>query len=441
MPDATHTPAPDAGPRDDHANSLDEAPTYAAVGGTVQGSIDYDYDEDLFAFDAVEGETYQIAVRLGTLSDSVAAILDADGEELAYNDDYEDSMASRIIWKAPNSGEYYVGVAAYDDTGSYTLTVSIVSASAPTTTIARRDKAAPTATPAPTATSTPMPAPTATPEPAAPTATPAITPTPAPYGCSNGTAVPNPGANPGLVADCAALLASRDTLRGTASLDWSANVAISQWRGIEVSDGRVTAVDLIDAGLNGRIPSELGELAGLDWLFLSINSLTGGIPSELGNLSKLTLLGLNENNLSGSIPPELGNLSRLQSLYLGLNQLSGSVPPELGNLSSLEELQLYANRLEGELPESLTRLTRLGYISFDDNAGLCAPDDSAFQTWLQSVPDVSGDSCRAQTPTATPTTTLTPTLTAAPTEPSCRIRARTRGWWRTALRCWRRAIR
>ena len=37
--------------------------------------------------------------------------------------------------------------------------------------------------------------------------------------CANGTAVYNPGANPGLVSDCAALLAARDTLAGTGTLD------------------------------------------------------------------------------------------------------------------------------------------------------------------------------------------------------------------------------
>ena len=43
--------------------------------------------------------------------------------------------------------------------------------------------------------------------------------------CSNGTVVPNPSANPGLVADCSVLLDTRGTLRGTASLNWSVDTA------------------------------------------------------------------------------------------------------------------------------------------------------------------------------------------------------------------------
>ena len=40
--------------------------------------------------------------------------------------------------------------------------------------------------------------------------------------CANGIAVPNPASNPGLVSDCETLLSARDTLAGTASLNWSA---------------------------------------------------------------------------------------------------------------------------------------------------------------------------------------------------------------------------
>ena len=55
--------------------------------------------------------------------------------------------------------------------------------------------------------------------------------------CANGTAVPNPTDNPGLVGDCTVLLAVKDTLRGTASLNWIANTAITSWTGITVAGG------------------------------------------------------------------------------------------------------------------------------------------------------------------------------------------------------------
>ena len=60
--------------------------------------------------------------------------------------------------------------------------------------------------------------------------------------------------------------------------------------------------------------------------------------------------------LSGEIPSELGNLANLESLYLGRNQLSGEIPPELGNLANLERLDLGDNQLIVCVPQSLERL-------------------------------------------------------------------------------------
>ena len=99
--------------------------------------------------------------------------------------------------------------------------------------------------------------------------------------------------------------------------------------------------------------------------------------------------------MTGEIPAELGSLSSLQTLDLGANQLTGEIPTQLGDLSSLEWLFLSGNQLTGELPQSLTGLTMLVRLSFDNNAGLCAPTDEAFQAWLQSVASVEGSSCVA----------------------------------------------
>ena len=78
-----------------------------------------------------------------------------------------------------------------------------------------------------------------------------------------------------------------------------------------------------------------------------------------------------------------------------MNGLTGAIPPELGNLASLKLLYLYSNELMGELPSSLTALTALNHFRFQDNAGLCAPADDAFQGWLREVGQVSGDTCAA----------------------------------------------
>ena len=109
---------------DDHGNDIDDA-TVAAVGADVEGVIDYQGDSDYFRFTVEEGQFYQVDVALGTLRDSVLMLLGPDRWELAYNDDHGDSLASRVVWEAPASGDYYLVVeAAGFDAGSYTLTVS-----------------------------------------------------------------------------------------------------------------------------------------------------------------------------------------------------------------------------------------------------------------------------------------------------------------------------
>ena len=145
--------------------------------------------------------------------------------------------------------------------------------------------------------------------------------------------------------------------------------------------------------LTGTIPMELGNLSNLTQLDLWGNQLTGTIPTQLGSLSNLRGLSLGGNQLTGTIPMELGNLSNLTQLGLWQNQLTGTIPSQLGNLSDLEWLDLSGNRLTGTIPGSFTSLTSLTSLFFRDNAGLCAPTDDAFQTWLQGLEQVEGDNC------------------------------------------------
>ncbi len=179
--------------------------------------------------------------------------------------------------------------------------------------------------------------------------------------CVTGGAVPDAANNPGLVSDCEALLAGKDTLVGTGTLNWSADVPMVNWDGVSVGNSptRVLRLTLEAYRLNGEIPPELGRLSNLTYLYLQVNQLTGGIPPELGGLSNLTDLRLRSNQLTGGIPPELGGLSNLTELVLYSNQLTGEIPPELGGLSKLKGLWLYGNQLTGEIPPELGRLSNL----------------------------------------------------------------------------------
>ena len=53
--------------------------------------------------------------------------------------------------------------------------------------------------------------------------------------CENGVVVSDPSNNTGLVSDCEALLAARDTLASPGSLDWTDDTPIADWEGINTN--------------------------------------------------------------------------------------------------------------------------------------------------------------------------------------------------------------
>ena len=120
-----------------------------------------------------------------------------------------------------------------------------------------------------------------------------------------GKAVPNQATNPGLMLDCFALLAAKDTLRGTGTLNWSVDTTIGSWDGVTTSAtasgasgasgstaSRVTGIALANKGLTGSVPAELEKL-GLTTLNLTGNSLTGCIPVGLQSITTNDLSTLN----------------------------------------------------------------------------------------------------------------------------------------------------
>ena len=242
-----------------------------------------------------------------------------------------------------------------------------------------------------------------------------------PSPCLTGGAV-SESTNTGLVSDCDTLLAARDTLAGTAILNWSADTLIGKWEGVTLRGtlDRIVGLTLTYKGMDGEIPSELGDLSMLAKLDLRSNQLSGSIPSSLGRLSRLTRLNLRSNQLSGSIPGSLGRLSRLTYLNLHSNNLSGDIPdlsetmleelylannhddmvegsgltgpvpawlngmvsmrdlwlwgnrlsgpiPDLSGMSSLQKLKLSGNNLTGGIPAELSGLSSLTYLILHQN--------------------------------------------------------------------------
>ena len=99
---------------DDHSNEIEGA-TPVQVGTAVTGIVDYEGDEDFFAFMAEEGVLYQIETGLESLPDAYLGIHSKDA--------FLVDGFNAISWEAPSSDEYYASVTWSGETGAYTLAI------------------------------------------------------------------------------------------------------------------------------------------------------------------------------------------------------------------------------------------------------------------------------------------------------------------------------
>ena len=157
---------------------------------------------------------------------------------------------------------------------------------------------------------------------------------PASAACVPSAAVPD-DASAGLISDCEALMASKDTLRGSVPLNWGAGSSIDTWDGVYViqliglrtAENRVLVLDLQDWGINGSIPARLDDLDELRGLWLQGNQLTGEIPPELANLDQLEELYLAGNSFTGCIPSALKRVWKNDLDDLGLPFCGDPIDP------------------------------------------------------------------------------------------------------------------
>ncbi|MEZ5715570.1 MAG: pre-peptidase C-terminal domain-containing protein [Paracoccaceae bacterium] len=105
------------------------------VGGSVNGTIEIEVDEDWFAITLAAGQTVTISLTGITLFDPILAVYNASGTLLNYNDDINTSGGiydSQLVFEATTAGTYYIGALAYPwseegysaNTGTYQITVT-----------------------------------------------------------------------------------------------------------------------------------------------------------------------------------------------------------------------------------------------------------------------------------------------------------------------------
>ena len=182
----------------------------------------------------------------------------------------------------------------------------------------------------------------------------------------------------------------------TINTNWlSLDTSECSWFGVTCdSANTVIAVDLINNGLHGSIPSEISLLKNLQGLVLSQNSIGGTIPTSISNLMELVELVLTENELEGTIPVSIGSLDLVTTVDLSKNHLTGPIPSEFGNMLNLERLNLCGNELTGQLPSSLSSLTYLQSLNVASNllfGDMPVCDLGSIEVARGSIPDMIVD--------------------------------------------------
>ncbi|MFC2125859.1 leucine-rich repeat domain-containing protein [Bacteroidota bacterium] len=175
--------------------------------------------------------------------------------------------------------------------------------------------------------------------------------------------------------DSLALVALYDSTDGP---NWNNNAnwktgPVSTWWGINVTNNRVTEINLDNNNLVGIIPVEIGDLTDLKTLRLMNNQLADTIPTEIGNLTNLEFLNLGGNNLYGPILEEIVKLTKLTELHLWNNQLTDTIPAEIGDLVDLAYMNLDGNQFTGGLPPEIGNLTNLIELRFSWSDPLGGP--------------------------------------------------------------------
>ena len=104
-----------------------------ALGSAVSAEIDPYGDDDVYAVDLTAGTILVADTETASSGapDTMIAIYDSDGNQVAYNDDFT-GRESRVQYEVPADGNYYVLVTAWDGDGSsstigaYTLSLTLL---------------------------------------------------------------------------------------------------------------------------------------------------------------------------------------------------------------------------------------------------------------------------------------------------------------------------
>ena len=109
--------------------------------------------------------------------------------------------------------------------------------------------------------------------------------------------------------------------------NWLSGEPIGDWYGVTTdAAGRVTSLNLRSNNLTGSLPTEIGNLTALRFLYLYGNSgVTGPVPAEMANLTGLSSVYSFGTGLC--LPPGLGSWHDALTVKSPMSSCTGAPPP------------------------------------------------------------------------------------------------------------------
>ncbi|XP_004506721.1 uncharacterized protein [Cicer arietinum] len=148
---------------------------------------------------------------------------------------------------------------------------------------------------------------------------------------------------------------------------WNQSDDCCEWNGVACNNrGHVTALDLSNEFITGKVETSLFNLKYLESLNLAYNQFNSNIHSEFQKLNNLRYLNLSNTNFTGPIIESINNLTQLSTLDLSYCNFNGKLPNSISDLTKLVYLDLSYNNFTGPIP-SFNRSKSLNVLSLNHN--------------------------------------------------------------------------
>jgi hypothetical protein len=157
---------------------------------------------------------------------------------------------------------------------------------------------------------------------------------------------------------------------------------------------RIEFIDLDGNAFNSTVPTALGRLPNLQFLYLSDAFISGDL-SYMNGMSSIREHWADTNpDLSGPVFDFIGAIPTLESWSVTFCSLTGTLPSTLGNLATIQQMWLYSNQLNGQIPASLGTLTEMRILQLEGNSFTgTMPTEVCANTQFPGAIEILGADC------------------------------------------------